>query len=503
MTDINWNPTLKQMEAIDYLMDNKTTEIFFGGGAGGGKSYLGCVWCILNCLKYPGIRGLMGRAILKTLKESTLLTFFSVCRDFGLNSNEHYKYNAITGLITFWNGSEIYLKDLFAYPSDPEFDELGSTEYSFAFIDEASQVSHKAYQIVMSRLRYKLNEFGIIPKLLTCSNPTKNFLYGEFYKPWKENNLIEYRKFVQALVGDNKYISPFYKENLQKLDRNTKERLLYGNFEYDDDPTKLFNYDAIMDLFTNEAKRGTLYCTVDVAGRGRDRTVIIIWDGLFIKEIIMKDNISNVEMDEILTKNQIPRSKCVIDNDGVGFGLVKDMPGVKGFVNNSSPIQKKKENEKDRVLHNYANLKAQCWFELSNYVNSGLIGIYRGINVDTKKLIIEDLEQIKQKDPGKDQPLRIITKEDIKEVLGRSTDCGDAIMMRMYFEVKPPIAYDFIKPGKPDKSKEQIEKEKKERQEETEEVQKQIKEGRISFGPTTKGKKRVLDQVLNQVPDKQ
>jgi hypothetical protein len=380
---------------------------------------------------------------------------------------------------------------------------LGSTEYTDGFIDEMAEITEQAYQIIRSRMRFKLDEFGLIPKIAMGSNPCKTFIYKEFYRKWKDNQLETYKAYIFAGVYDNPFISEHYIENLKKLDPINRARLLEGNWEYDNDPTKLFNYDAIMDLFTNEAKRGTLYCTVDVAGRGRDRTVIIIWDGLFIKEIIMKDNISNVEMDEILTKNQIPRSKCVIDNDGVGFGLVKDMPGVKGFVNNSSPIQKKKENEKDRVLHNYANLKAQCWFELSNYVNSGLIGIYRGINVDTKKLIIEDLEQIKQKDPGKDQPLRIITKEDIKEVLGRSTDCGDAIMMRMYFEVKPPIAYDFIKPGKPDKSKEQIEKEKKERQEETEEVQKQIKEGRISFGPTTKGKKRVLDQVLNQVPDKQ
>jgi hypothetical protein len=491
------------VEILRVLEDQIHTEIFMGGAAGGSKSFTGCLWQIIRRLKYPGSRGFIARARLKSLKESTLLTFFEVCRLLGLKFGKDFTYNAITGLIKFRNGSEEYLRDLFYYPSDPEFVSLGSTEYTDGFIDEMAEITEQAYQIIRSRMRFKLDEFGLIPKIAMGSNPCKTFIYKEFYRKWKDNQLETYKAYIFAGVYDNPFISEHYIENLKKLDPINRARLLEGNWEYNNDPTKLFNYDAIMDLFTNEAKRGTLYCTVDVAGRGRDRTVIIIWDGLFIKEIIMKDNISNVEMDEILTKNQIPRSKCVIDNDGVGFGLVKDMPGVKGFVNNSSPIQKKKENEKDRVLHNYANLKAQCWFELSNYVNSGLIGIYRGINVDTKKLIIEDLEQIKQKDPGKDQPLRIITKEDIKEVLRRSTDCGDAIMMRMYFEVKPPIAYDFIKPGKPDKSKEQIEKEKKERQEETEEVQKQIKEGRISFGPTTKGKKRVLDQVLNQVPDKQ
>ena len=379
----------------------------------------------------------MGRAKLKELKESTLLTFFQVCRDWKVVMGVDFRYNSIEGTIKFLNGSAIYLKDLFAYPSDPEFDSLGSTEYTGAFVDEASQITAKAKNIVMSRIRYKLDEFNLIPKFLIASNPSKNFLYFEFYKPSKEGTIESYRVFIPALVVDNPFISKYYIENLKKLDRVSKERLLYGNFEYDDDPTRLFDYDSIIDLFTNEAERGQKYCTVDVAGRGRDRTRILIWDNLFIEKAYNKDNISSEEMNEILTRHKIPRSKCAIDEDGVGFGLVKDMPGVIGFVNNSTPIKKRKEIEEDKVLHNYANLKAQCWYELANYVNSGWIGISKNISVEDRELIIEDLEQIKQKDPGKDQPLRILTKDEIKENIGRSTDIGDAMMMRMYFEINP------------------------------------------------------------------
>jgi len=379
----------------------------------------------------------MGRAKLKELKESTLLTFFQVCRDWKVVMGVDFRYNSIEGTIKFLNGSAIYLKDLFLYPSDPEFDSLGSTEYTGAFVDEASQITAKAKNIVMSRIRYKLDEFNLIPKFLIASNPSKNFLYFEFYKPSKEGTIESYRVFIPALVVDNPFISKYYIENLKKLDRVSKERLLYGNFEYDDDPTRLFDYDSIIDLFTNEAERGQKYCTVDVAGRGRDRTRILIWDNLFIEKAYNKDNISSEEMNEILTRHKIPRSKCAIDEDGVGFGLVKDMPGVIGFVNNSTPIKKRKEIEEDKVLHNYANLKAQCWYELANYVNSGWIGISKNISVEDRELIIEDLEQIKQKDPGKDQPLRILTKDEIKENIGRSTDIGDAMMMRMYFEINP------------------------------------------------------------------
>lgn len=472
-----------------------------GGAAGGSKSFTGCLWQIMRRINYPGSRGFLARARLKSLKESTLLTFFEVLRMLGLALNKDFTYNAITGLIKFDNGSEEYLRDLFFYPSDPEYVSLGSTEYTDGFIDEMAEITEQAYQIIRSRMRYKLDEFGLIPKIAMGSNPCKTFIYKEFYKKWHEKKLEHYKAYIRASVYDNPFISEHYIENLKKLDPINKARLLEGNWEYEDDPTKLFEYDAIVDLFTNAAERGEKYCTVDVAGRGRDRTIVMNWEGLFITKIILMDNISNTELDEHLIKYKIPRSKCAVDNDGVGFGLVKDTPGVKGFINNAKPFAKRKETDQDRVLHNYSNLKAQCWFELSNYVNAGLVGVYRKVSVETKKMLMEDLEQIKQMDPGKDQPLRILTKEKIKENLGRSTDIGDAMMMRMYFLVsQDKLAFDFVA-KRATKTKEEKEKEETEEEKERKEVEKQIKEGKISCAPTIRGRKEMLEHEGKNQPN--
>ena len=434
--------TEKQDLAFDYLMDKETNEILFGGGAGGGKSVLGCVWLVTMCVLYPGTRYLMGRAILKTIKESTLLTFFRVCKEMGLKKDVDYKYHAMQSIITFNNESEIYLKDLYAYPSDPEFDELGSTEYTSAFIDEASQVSHKAYMIVMSRLRYRLDEYGIIPKILTATNPTKNFLYAEFYKPYKAGELKKYRKFIPALVQDNQFISKYYIENLQKLDKVTKERLLLGNWEYDDDPSRLFEYDKILDMFTNskiDINQPKKYLTVDVARYGDDKTVVVLWEHFKILKIEVFSGQNNKQTREFLEKamayEHVPRSQVIIDEDGIGGGIVDEMIGVKGFVNNSRPL----ESEFSRDKHNFMNLKSQCYFFLAQMVNENKISIYSDIPIKYKELIIEDLEQIKRKDADKDGKLAVIPKEEMKEILGRSTDIGDAIMMRMWFLLKKPV----------------------------------------------------------------
>ena len=433
---IEWKPSHKQLEALNILQDKETTEILYGGGAGGGKSYLGCAWIVINCLRYPGTRWLIGRAILKTLKESTLLTFFRICKDWGLRVNIDFKYNQIQGTITFPNGSEVYLKDLFNYPSDPEFDELGSTEFTGAFIDEASQITHKAYNIVMSRIRYKLDEFGLIPKLLIATNPTKNFLYAEFYKPSIEGQLQKYRKFIPALVGDNPFISKYYIENLQKLDKNSRERLLLGNWEYDDDPARLFEYDKLLDMFNLRKNGKFFYLTVDVARYGQDRTVICLWSEYQIikiysfKEQGLRE--TRLVIEQLMNEHEISKDRVVIDEDGIGGGLVDELRGVRGFVNNSKANESKAKGK----IHNFGNLKAQCYFYLADYVNQGKIGIDQ-VSPEIKKLIIEDLEQIKKKDPDKDGKLMVTPKDEIKANIGRSPDYGDAIMMRMYFLVKP------------------------------------------------------------------
>ena len=99
----------KQADAWRLLRDRQHTEVLYGGAAGGGKSWLGCVWLLAMARTYPGSRWLMGRAVAKTLKETTLNSFFDVCSQAGLRSGEHYVYNAQTGQIAV-AGSTIILK---------------------------------------------------------------------------------------------------------------------------------------------------------------------------------------------------------------------------------------------------------------------------------------------------------------------------------------------------------------------------------------------------------
>lgn len=423
----------KQEHAVFYLKDKQTKELVYGGAAGGGKSALGCLWLIEMCQTYPKTRWLMGRSKLKALKETTLNTFFQLTSDLGIRD---YKYNAQNYIITFDNGSEILLKDLFLYPSDPNFDSLGSLEITGGFIDECNQIVYKAWQIVLSRCRYKLTEFDLIPKLLGTCNPAKNWTKTEFYNYNKTNALPAHKKFIQALPVDNPHLPKSYLESLLSLDKNSRERLYYGNWDYDDDPSVLINYENIINCFSNTfVESGDKYITADIARFGRDKTVIGVWSGwrLFKVVSIPKSGLDEVKekLEELRVKYKIALSSIIVDEDGVGGGVV-DFMRCKGFVNGSAPIKQKNK------AANFRNLKSQCYFGLSDKVNNNQVFIHA--DGDNKEKIIEELQYVKQKDMDKDGKKAVLGKDEIKEQLGRSPDFSDMLMMRYWFELKPKFS---------------------------------------------------------------
>ena len=434
--EINPEFTKTQKECLKYLLDNKTTEVLFGGAAGGGKSWVGVSYLILMCIEYPKTRYLMGRSKLDALKKTTLNTFFEVCTAWNLKAIKDYTFNGSSNVITFYNGSEIILKDLFLYPSDRNFDSLGSLEITGAFIDEANQITEKAKNVVASRLRYKLDENNLIPKMLMTCNPAKNWVYTEYYRPAKDKTIKPYRKFIQSLVGDNDYISKHYEKQLFQLDELSKQRLLYGNWEYDATDDSLIQYDAILNMFNQKGVEGDKYISCDVARFGSDKTVIMLWQGLHLRIIrsLLKSSVNEVveAVRELQQEHQVNLRNIIVDEDGVGGG-VKDYLRCQGFVNNSKALKGE----------NYQNLKTQCYYKLADIVNKGQVGI-NCFDVNVKNQIIEECEQVRTKDADKDNKLQIISKDTVKAIIGRSPDYSDALAMRMYFEIDGNFGKYFV-----------------------------------------------------------
>lgn len=431
--EINFKPTIKQFEAWEYLNDKTTTEIIWGGASSGGKTYFGCAWLIINCLRYPKSRWMMGRSKLTTLKSTTLKTFNDIVNDWQLSNRVKINYQNNT--IYFDNGSEIVMKDLFSYPSDPDFDSLGSLEVSGIFLDEVSQISHRAFDVVKTRIRYKLKEFNIVPKILMTTNPSKGWVYTEFYKPYIDGTLVDYRKFMPVLATDNPHTDPHYIEQLKKSSYSIQQRLLYGSWDYSNDIDSMFKYEDLLKLTDNVFSLGKeKYITADIARLGKDRTIIMIWDGLVVIDIIEMEqvttDISAQKIKELMDIYNISVRNVVIDADGIGGGVVDQLPNVKSFINNSRPLE---------VIGNpniYQNLKSQCYYKLAEMIELYKIK-FKSINTEMFEMITQELQVIKQKDMDMDGKLSVIPKDIMKKILGRSPDYADCMMMRMYYEMKP------------------------------------------------------------------
>ena len=224
---------------------------------------------------------------------------------------------------------------------------------------------------------------------------------------------------------------------MRKADEVTVQRLLYGNFEYDNSPNTMIPFDRIADLWSNTINdRGVRYITADIARYGKDKTVIMYWKGLTLKEAHVIDTGSLVlvadKIKEIAQEQKVPFSHIIVDEDGVGGGVVDMMPGIKGFMSNKRalPIF----NLGVMSPANYMNLKTQMYYKLAEMIN------FHSIAIDDETIkdsLSEEVTILRRKDVDKEGKLKIETKEEQKQLLGHSPDYMDAMMMRMYFEYKP------------------------------------------------------------------
>lgn len=428
----------KQQEAIAVLTDAETKALLFGGGANGGKSWLGCSWLLMNALAYPGTRWFIGREELKRLRESTFQTFGKVRQAYGLPMNT-YKYNGSDHYLLFPNGSRIDLLELKLLPSDPLYERYGSVEYTGGWIEEGGEVDFGAYDTLKSRVGRQLNDrYGLLGKMLITCNPKKNWLYTTFYKPFKDKVLKPGLAFLQSLVGDNLKRESGAIEALQGLtDQSKRERLLLGNWEYEDDPTALMPYENLLALFSNSHVPASpkRYITADAARFGGDKIILFVWEGwrvIAMAEMAKQGtHVTAAAIRKLCQQYQVPPSNVVIDEDGVGGGVVDQVPGSKGFLNGSRPIKMAGQAQ------NYENLKTQCYYRLAELrINTKQLFITPGVmNPAQQQSLTEELGQIKSKDADKDGVLRIQPKDIQKLALGRSPDYADALMMREFFEL--------------------------------------------------------------------
>jgi len=445
-------PLPKQYLAWQKLWDIITKYILFGGGAGGGKTWLGCEWLLTMCYQYPGTKWFIGRKELKRLMASSYETWKKVCKFHNIPRDD-WKLNGQYNYIEFKNGSRIDLLDVDYQPSDPLFERFGSTEYTGGWLEESGEIMFKAFDVLKTRIGRHLNkEYNLHPKLLLTCNPKKNWLKRVIWKPFIKGTLDNTYAYIQSLYSDNYYTADTYGESLDEItDKATKQRLKGGNWNYDDEEDGLINTNAIEDIWTNTIDESEdRYAIMDIARFGKNKTKLYLWKGFKCYKIFTWENqdtnITAIKAKEILAEEKIPYSHTIGDEVGVGGGVIDQMRGINGFIANSSPLERKNADKKPVLKNgelkfitekeNFATLKDQCGWLLADKVNNHEISIITE-DEGLKEQIEEELSELRDASPDEDRKKRLIPKNEIKENIGRSPDDLDCLIMRMWFELSP------------------------------------------------------------------
>lgn len=235
------NPTPRQYECIKTTDTHRFT--LYGGGAGGGKSYLLRKWLIRQLIRRfaeTGITGftaglfsmdyptLQDRQISKIEKDESFAEFGSIKRTEKEGLNFFIKREFGAGRIALRN-----LADPSSYKS-AEFCDIG--------VEELSENMRDVFEdLVLFRLRISTENLphGVKmrpPAFLAATNPTgpgmqwiKKLWIDRKFPPELEHLKHEFA-YVPALVQDNKYLPPEYMESLKGLPEKKRKALLEGDW---------------------------------------------------------------------------------------------------------------------------------------------------------------------------------------------------------------------------------------------------------------------------------
>jgi hypothetical protein len=155
----------------------------------------------------------------------------------------------------------------------------------------------------------------------------------------------------------------------------------------------------------------------------------------FTAQYRLTDRFMTDRAKELQREYGISNSHTIADEDGVGGGVV-DFLYCKGFVNGSRPL---KELIGDTyIVPNYNNLKSQCGYKMAEKIIKREVGELCSDST-VKGITSEEMEQVKQKDIDKDGKIALVSKDVVKQMIGRSPDEWDSIMMRYWFELTPKL----------------------------------------------------------------
>ena len=403
-----------------------------------------------------------GHGIGKTASEAVIAIHFLLCfpgSQIGMTSNSEQQVEDIfmkelgkwrmklpeglrnslvvtTDHVRVENSDDWFLRALVARPEKPEAQAGLHGIYVLIIIDEASAIPDNVIEVLKGALT------GDNFIFMMDSNPTRN--EGEFFESHKKGSRYTKLHFStrHSPIVKEDFIAQMeadYPPNGEEASDEVKIRVegeFAGVAEMDDK--------GWIPLFANitvrfEPEQGQIInravIGVDPAGKGRDSSIVVVRDSVYVKEVLNEKTSSAPDLarkiETIRDAYNSTSNDIGVEAFGEGAKVVANIQTKMGESANAILMDKPREETKDR----FGTFKDELAWKFREWVLGG------GIIITNKKSAwVKELDKIKYKRDGQGR-IRLMGKPEFKKLNGFSPDRFDAAITSFFRDdpVRPVI----------------------------------------------------------------
>lgn len=274
-------------------------------------------------------------------------------------------------------------------------------------------------------------------------------LWNEEYAKLGFNKITMFVKsftFIKGKLEENLALiesDPNYVANLAQQGEEQRARDLDGNWDYKLTGEDLLKIDDMERFYANASNpNGARFVSADIAFEGGDFCVMWLWEGLYIHDIYVTTGDSATIESQFKAKLLewgVREENCVYDFWGVGQALGGHLKRAVKFTGTQKckpPFDK-----------SYKNVKSQCAETLVHYIQDGKISInprllnlrFTGKNGKYRDALLSDIlmkerKCIRHRTNSSIGGFELISKDEMKKVVGYSPDFFESLMYRMWYE---------------------------------------------------------------------
>lgn len=396
---------------IEFMRRKDAPLVILQTGVGAGKSRALAWWCVYRAMK--GERILAVAQNYRALVEVLFREIQIVCSQLGVDFDE----NKGAKTIRIGKGA------IYGATGDNPKGILGFTDFTCAVFDEAAYLPEEAYHFVCDRLR---GENVDEPIMRFTSSPSNEPGAQWFRRLCTENASC----VIRASSLDNAFTSKKYKLSLIKrygIGTNLYRQQVLGEFLDSDLEDTLFTHDIIEAVQKRMAPDRSFMdelaiIGLDCARFGGDSTVGLLRIGRKVVKIIRATSTdTGMQADIVVKLADIckalgVRLDCVCVDAAYGSGVIDTLRRLGYKVFEVSFAEKASQAQ-------YYNMRAEMYFNAHSWLKEA--GVYRDDELDADL----SAQRYMLDDGGK---FRLVPKEMIKKVLGRSPDTSDAFALTFY-----------------------------------------------------------------------